>query len=130
MGWMFAHRPRGMTTAKYLADEFGAEFAAKIKATAMKKGTFYAVIETDASEDSRLVPDENGKVRAAFVVLTKWAKGYYNFGYKEMDEFSGPVESNCPGRLLDMLSPIKEESNDKFGEWAREWRSRCRAMQN
>jgi hypothetical protein len=70
----------------------------------------YAVLEVDADQEPRLIPDENGKVRLALVYLIKWVPNdHYNFGYKDMSEFCGPNEEGCPLKLLDMLSPVKPE---------------------
>jgi hypothetical protein len=107
----------------------------KIVATASKNGVFYAVLETDAVTEPGLVPDANGKIRVALVVLTKRApKSEYNFGYKEMDEFCGPYHYECPARLLDMLSPFRlEAAFAAAGKYysglrsASAWRHACRA---
>ena len=42
------------------------------------------------------------------------------FGYKDMDETMGPVESECPGVILDLLTPTESS-------YALAWRARCRA---
>ncbi len=44
----------------------------------------------------------------------------YVFGYKDMDESMGPVESECPEVILDLLTPTD-------GAYALAWRARCRA---
>jgi hypothetical protein len=123
MGWTYTYRPKGVTTADWFEREFGMKF----KATATKAGVFYAVIELDAEKEARLVPDANGKVRVALVLLTKWAKGDYNFGWKDMDEFMGPVESTAPAAVLDFLSPIADDAKGDGAKYARDWRARCRA---
>src|SRR5262245_11205903 len=123
MGWTFLHRERGMKDVDFFKREFGDEFAKNVKATASKAGVFYAVYETEKDRGGRLVPDENGKVRTALVVLTRRVpKDYYNFGYKDLDEFMGPCESDCPERLLDMLSPLKDEDAGDGSRWAAGWR--------
>ena len=135
MGWTYTHRPRGMTDAEFFAREYGEKFAAKIKATASKNGVFYAAFEIDAAEEPNLVPDANGKVRLALIVLTKRApKSEYNFGWKDMTEFSGPyVGTECPERILDQLSPFRLEAafaSAKYSSsarWASRWRNECRA---
>lgn len=123
MGWTeFDHR--GRTTAELMRQEFGEEFWAKIRATATTSGVFYAVLELPAEKDTGLVPDENGMIRTALVVLTK--RGRERFRYKDMTETMGPVESTCPARLLDMLSPIRLPATESL-HFAAEWRARCRA---
>ena len=41
------------------------------------------------------------------------------FGYKDMSEFSGPYQTNCPKRILDLLTPTDHE-------YAVQWRATCR----
>ena len=41
------------------------------------------------------------------------------FGYKAISEYSGPVANHCPDRILDMLTPTKNE-------FAQQWRKECR----
>lgn len=54
------------------------------------------------------------------VYLVQWSKGYYNFSYKDMTEFSGPCEIDCPPKIFKLLTPLNDEQ-DPNG-WAREWR--------
>ena len=44
----------------------------------------------------------------------------YIFGYKDMAETMGPVESGCPAVILDLLTPTQNA-------YALDWRARCRA---
>jgi hypothetical protein len=144
MGWTFMHRPKGYTDRAWIEREVGAEFAKRIVAVASTPGVMHVVIQVPANEEPSLVPDENGNVRLCLVYLTKWVRGdEYNWGYKDMEEFSGPVETKCPLKLLDMLSPFKPEvieateakrdarpNNDEFfydrALSARDWRAACR----
>lgn len=59
---------------------------------------------------------DNSFVFAA-VILTQISGGW---GYKDLDETVGPVESRAPAAILDLLSPTTDN-------WALEWRQRCRA---
>ncbi len=64
----------------------------------------------------------------AVVVLTQGQPKFSGFGWKEMCESMGPVESRCPTRILDRLSP--PDALGYKGEcvtWAQQWRERCRA---
>ena len=54
------------------------------------------------------------------VFLVRWGRGYYNFRYKDMTEFAGPYEVDCPEKIFKLLTPL-DNSNDPNG-WAREWR--------
>lgn len=71
--------------------------------------TYYAAVEFD------------GKGVFCTVFLTRTSKG--EWGYKAIDERSGPVEANCPQMILKQLSPLNDE-NDPNG-WARNWRDKC-----
>lgn len=56
----------------------------------------------------------------ALVCLTGTSTAdYYNFGYKDMDEFMGPYNYDCPDRIIDLLTPTDNE-------WANRWREKCR----
>jgi len=59
-----------------------------------------------------------GGVAAAVFLLGYAVKARYDFGYKDMDETMGPVESDCPERILKLLTA------EPIG-YAKEWRERC-----
>ena len=62
------------------------------------------------------------QTKAGDIVALVWQLRYYpnhEFGYKDMDETSGPVQARCPERILDKLTPTNSE-------WANLWRGRCR----
>lgn len=130
MGTTVLHREKGQTAAAFFAEEFGEAYAKAVRATASKPGVFFAVVEVPAAEKQNLVPDENGMVRYCWVVRTGHGDGrraLANFSYAEQTEFMGPLEANCPVRLLDMLSPIKDDGRDDTpSAWARGWRRKCR----
>jgi hypothetical protein len=105
MGWTFTHRDNGMTTREFFERELAG--GCKILASGMAGSTFYAAVQNP--EDATFEP---GKVWA-LVILTQRARGYYNFGYKDMDETMGPNEAQCPQRVLDLLSPIPECHHEK-----------------
>jgi len=58
------------------------------------------------------------------VFLVRWSREYYNFSYKDMTEFAGPNECECPERIMKLLT-VLNDTNDSNG-WAREWRKRCK----
>ena len=72
--------------------------------------TYYAAVE-------HIRPDGERVVWAAVFIGNFTGKGA--FGYKDMDETCGPNESECPARILDLLTPTTSE-------WALSWRQRCR----
>lgn len=66
----------------------------------------------------------NGRTDEVFalVVLTHRNPSpqvYWNFTYKYVDETMGPVESDCPAEILDLLT-------ETDSEYAARWRARCR----
>ena len=80
--------------------------------------TVYAAVECKSPEKTFVF---------AVVVLTHVTNDYYNFAYKEIEEGSGPVESQCPVSILKLLSPIEEiyEEGSSARDWASAWRQRC-----
>ena len=78
----------------------------------VKRSTLYGAIKNKTT----------GEVFCA-VFLIRWSREVYNFSYKDMSEFAGPNESECPQRIMKLLSPLNDE-NDPNG-WARAWRKRC-----
>ena len=62
------------------------------------------------------------QTKAGDIVALVWQLRYYSngeFGYKDMDETSGPCQARCPERILDKLTATDSE-------WANLWRQRCR----
>jgi hypothetical protein len=56
----------------------------------------------------------------ALVCLLDYVKNdHYNFGYKDMDETMGPLERECPERILKLLTA------PPANEYARQWREDC-----
>jgi len=126
MGWTFTHRERGMSTEDFFRGEGLEHNGQQILKSAVVGNAFYAAIRN--SDQATYRP---GDV-TCFVALISWTSGYHNFGYKDMDEFSGPNEAQCPARVLDLLSPIPECAHGDEKPWcgdcaAREWRAACRA---
>jgi hypothetical protein len=74
---------------------------------------------------------KSGYVFCQTFMIHRAPKSYENFGYKPIYEFAGPVESECPERILNKLSPLSEieATGDYAGDsikWAQEWRNRCK----
>lgn len=79
--------------------------------------TFASAEAAEASGIARsfaLAPDHSCTFGAVF--LTEISGGW---GYKDIDETMGPVESHALAAILDLLSPTKDQ-------WALDWRERCR----
>ena len=67
------------------------------------------------------VKDKDGSISAMVTLLRKDRDGYVMV--KSVHETSGPCESECPEKILNMLS-------DTDAEWALAWRERCRNHKN
>ena len=69
-------------------------------------------------EDATYVTDPDGSITFAAVFLTRYDDGCW--GYKDMEESAGPVESRAPLSLLALLSELKDPDS-----YAHAWRQRC-----
>jgi hypothetical protein len=112
MGWTFRSKPEDVKA--YLREQLTWHNEGKGSHTcldlALTLTVAYAAVET-------LHPDGRREVWAA-VTLIKYDKGPYGFGTKDMSEDMGPYESNCPERILRLLTPTDNE-------YAKKWRARC-----
>ena len=70
---------------------------------------------------SGCVPDENGAITYAGVILTNRHGG--EWGYKDMCEAMGPIQAEAPLKLLSLLSPLDPETD----RHAQAWRDTVRA---
>ena len=75
----------------------------------VKRSTIYGAVRKKST----------GEVFCA-VFLIRWSRGYYNFSYKDMTEYAGPGDCECPERIFKLLTPLVD---DEHG-WAKEWRER------
>lgn len=119
MGWLTMRDTGRFPNARaYLDDQFTytrLDHRLTVVKSSMVGSTYYAAAERIEADDARSV--------FAIVCLTFTrpnARDGQGFGYKDMTEHMGPVESDCPASILDLLTPIG-------GEWPNAWRERCRA---
>ena len=121
MGWLFYHRPRGGK----MVDEFSKQFdydndkaSGKVIAckTYARKGIAYLAYEIKRKEAGE-------RDVIGVVVLIKFVRDHYNFGYKDMTEDMGPYFYACPQLILNLLTPTDNEN-------ALAWRKRCREYWN
>lgn len=106
MGWTGTYRQRGQSDKDFFQSEFGND--CEILDTARKGMTAYLKIRSIKTNEI-----------FAAIILTRINRGEYNFYYKDMDESMGPIECQCPLRILEGLS---EPSN----EYAKQWRENVR----
>lgn len=86
------------------------------------KSVYYAAVECKEQPYHAAMRNDGTDGREVYcvVVLIEDATELgFDFRYKDMDEFAGPIEQHCPSSILSLLT----ETNS---EWANEWRSKCR----
>lgn len=109
MGWTSypMHKPVKKWFIEYLGDNL--ELKA-LDIAIVKRNTLYAAIKDKTSGEVFCV-----------VYLLRWSpKSLYNFSYKDMTEFCGPCECECPERILRLLTPLTDK--DDPNGYARNWR--------
>lgn len=130
MGWLFYTDRRVQTYADEKAEiERLCTFRSDTRKTSLLKAckvgsTWYAaarVTSLDGTpvEDATYVTDADGSITFGAVFLTRYDEGCW--GYKDMEESAGPVESRAPLSLLALLSELKDSDS-----YAHAWRQRCR----
>lgn len=117
MGWTTFNKPKHISPSDYFRNQFKNEPNYELLDIAIvKRMTAYMAVRLKST----------GEVYALVYLLT-YSNSWDNFGYKDMSEFAGPVMSECPKRILELLTPLSDsEDND----YARNWRERCWANIN
>ncbi len=124
MGWTFTRREPGKPVLDFFVENgvlrWGDDCPHSYRvldSALVRRSVFYAAVEqTHKTTGER-------KVWAA-VILVKFVHGAgwhgfnHNFGWKDMDESVGPCESDCPEKILKLLTPTEYEH-------ANDWRRRC-----
>jgi hypothetical protein len=129
MGWT-SFASRGRATVDILRHEINGENEHgtwEWLDHAQRGSVVYAVVKKTPkgiSSDTTYVHECDGSFRFIVVFLTS-RKGEpgYDFAYKDITETMGPVEKDCPERLLQLASPFR----DSYQGHARAWREACRA---
>ena len=124
MGWTETYKPKGQNLTEFFIEHGTLRWTDSpctyrvLDAALVNLTEYYAAVEQ--------VHNTTGERKvwcAVFLIrhLRRARFGYndYNFAYKDMDESCGPVVSNCPERILDLLTETEHE-------YAKEWRARCR----
>jgi len=130
MGWLFYTDRRVQTYADEKAEiarlcSFETDTRKTELVKACKVGsTWYAAaritnLDGTPVEDATYVTDPDGSITFGAVFLTRYHDGCW--GYKDMEESAGPVESRAPLSLLNLLSGLKDSDS-----YAQAWRQRCR----
>lgn len=112
VGWTVTTRKKGISNDAFFRQEFGD-----------------GVLATGApmwNEVYIAYRDVRGCTFALAVSVQWYPDGTY--GYKEVEEGSGPIIAKCPDKILSLLSPLAEVYPDPTSDtyrWATEWRTRC-----
>jgi hypothetical protein len=119
MGWTTFNKPKHISPSDYFRDAFKHEPNHELLDIAIvKRMTAYMAVRLK----------DTGEVIALVYMLT-YSRTWDNFGYKDMSEFAGPVQSECPKRILELLTPLPD-NDDSSTTWAKNWRERCWAKIN
>jgi len=130
MGWLFYTDRRVKTYADEKAEitrlcSFETNTRKTVLIKACKVGsTWYAAAKVTSLDglpvdDRTYVTDTDGSITFGAVFLTRYDDGCW--GYKDMEESAGPVESRAPLCILTPLSDLKDPDS-----YAHVWRQRCR----
>lgn len=114
MGWMYGPKP--LDVKEYLREQFDVDnerVRQRCIDIALRLNVAYLAVEI-FDKTTRKVEVAGGVYLIRYVRNTE-----YCFGTKLVGETSGPFESGCPKRILDLLSPTDNEN-------AKDWRARCR----
>lgn len=114
MGWTYLPR-KGRDVKDVIRDEIVGSGRFEILDT--------AIVERKTAYSAVRHPD--GYVFALVTLLDYQPNSVYDIGFKDMDEGMGPVESKCPLRILELLSPVENLGHGI--EYARAWRKSCYA---
>lgn len=117
MGWTTTHKEKYISAKEYIEKNLlvwtSNDYQYKVlDGGVVKFRTYYGAVEK--------VEKATGvrEVFAVVILLSYYKNEYHNFGYKDMCETMGPVQAECPARILNLLT---ETDN----EYAKEWRQRC-----
>lgn len=119
MGWTTFHRNKSETIAETLKRHVFGGNLELLDCAVVKRNTAYCA--------ARYTKEGKSYVCAVIVLLSYAPREHHNFGFKEMTEFCGPCESECPKRILDQLTPLEEITavDGTNVEYAAAWRARC-----
>lgn len=119
MGWLSMQSLGGHAGPReYLNNQFthdAPDRTSKVLRASIVRRVYYAAVEQVS------LPDGMREVWAC-VCLIRYnpkARDGYIFGYKDMEESMGPYSYDCPGAILDLLTPTDNEN-------ALAWRTKCR----
>lgn len=120
MGWTYQHKSKGTSIKDFFTKEFSwsnnANEVTVLDVAVVGLKTAYVAIKLAVKVGEETITE---RVSAIVCLLDYRPHDYHNFGYKDIEETSGPYYYSCPKRILDLLT-------DTFNETAIEWRGKCR----
>jgi hypothetical protein len=106
MGWTSFNLSQPVK--QWFSESWGEDYEV-LDSALVKRNTLYGAIRKKSTQE----------VFCA-VFLIRWSRDYYNFSYKDMTEFAGPCEVECPKRIMKLLTPLDE--NNSKNQFAIKWR--------
>lgn len=117
MGWTTTYKDKSTSAKEYIEKKLlvwtSEQYTYKVlDGGVVKFRTYYGAVEK--------IENATGEreVFAVVILLSYYKNQYHNFGYKDMCESMGPVQAECPARILKLLTTTDSE-------YANEWRTRC-----
>jgi hypothetical protein len=112
MGWTHTYK-NWKTIQEFFENNFTSSDESKIKFEVLDSSLVNRVEAYAAVKQINLVTGTEEVFAVTYLV--KFMRGYFDFGYKSMDETCGPGMYNCPERIMKLLTPTTYE-------YAIEWR--------
>ena len=127
MGWTYTRRDRGQSHLDFFKGEFDCENEHGKWEVLAAAGGFKAVYL--AMRITHKTKEFNQPFVLGVVCLVNWRHhDQYNFGWKDVSEEMGIYETECPRRILKLLSPVDAgQFTGSALERATEWRAKCEA---
>ena len=117
MGWTTTYKAKSISAKEYIENNLlvwksQTHNYRVLDGGVVKFRTYYGAVEkTEIKTGERTV-------FAVVILLNYYRDKYDNFGYKDMSEDMGPCQSECPERILKLLTPTESQ-------YANDWRQRC-----
>ena len=118
MGWLYTNKPKSQTILNFFRERWnstqpGGTFEVIDCAVVQRKTAYLAC---------RVSKEGEPPFTFAMVCLLGYRpRDHYNFGYRDIDESSGPCARDCPERILNLLTELPETD-----EHSQKWRAACR----
>lgn len=119
MGWTETYKPKGQKLEEFFGRGIGnmGEITSRILDSALVNASeWYAAVENIDNTTGRR------EVWCAVFLVKMWRTkevGDFNICYKDQCESMGPCATNCPERILKLLTPTDNETTNV-------WRAACR----